>query len=305
MLAAVFFTQPLGQLFAGFVWVFVTRQALRADLFGLDTKGCDAQCMSSLDMIWRFTLAVGVLPAMIAITYRLRIPESPRYILEVSNFPGEAASLPDFVGKSRWKSQTYTSSRIWKSSRPRSLEELASGKGPQNRQNRQKAFLHGFRVFMWDNGNWRYLAGTSICWFLLDFAFYGLGMNNPKTLAHIWSSNSFNEMLPAQWSGINGREDSTIYSILREQASQSLMAATLGAVIGCYFLYFWIDHLERRKLQVIGFFSLSLILLLLGVSFSQFAEGKSSTTVPVLYLICQVLFNFGKITTLFKRKKEG
>jgi hypothetical protein len=38
-------------------------------------------------------------------------------------------------------------------------------------------------------GNWIWLAATSNCWFLLDFAFCGLGIDNPRRIAAVWETS--------------------------------------------------------------------------------------------------------------------
>jgi MFS transporter, PHS family, inorganic phosphate transporter len=41
---------------------------------------------------------------------------------------------------------------------------------------------HELKTYFSNQGNWLYLVSISICCFLLDFAFYGLGLNNPHLL---------------------------------------------------------------------------------------------------------------------------
>jgi PHS family inorganic phosphate transporter-like MFS transporter len=49
-----------------------------------------------------------------------------------------------------------------------------------------------FWTFFFVEGNIRYLVATSICWFLLDFCFYALGINSPRPLAALWASETPN-----------------------------------------------------------------------------------------------------------------
>jgi MFS transporter, PHS family, inorganic phosphate transporter len=90
MMTAVSLSQPLGQLFAGLVSAFVARQALKLGTLGFDRKMCDDRCMG--DYAWRFIIAIGLVPTIIAVVLRLTIPESPRYILDVVDDPRQAAA---------------------------------------------------------------------------------------------------------------------------------------------------------------------------------------------------------------------
>jgi len=40
------------------------------------------------------------------------------------------------------------------------------------------------KQYFYTEGNWRYLAGTSMCWFLLDVSALGMFLSQQKTLTH-------------------------------------------------------------------------------------------------------------------------
>lgn len=97
MMAAVFLMQPLGQCFAAFVgWcvlVGIGRNSHHLDsaaydpcfLNNMDTTSTCQHEKESMDTIWRWIIGVGALPALVAIIFRLSIPESPRYTMDVDN----------------------------------------------------------------------------------------------------------------------------------------------------------------------------------------------------------------------------
>lgn len=92
MLTLVFMCQPLGQLAATLVALIATarqRGGIPADA----TPGhCTGECLRTLDSIWRWIIGVGIIPAVIAIWFRLTIIESPRYTADVGRDSRKAAS---------------------------------------------------------------------------------------------------------------------------------------------------------------------------------------------------------------------
>lgn len=91
MLTAVFMCQPLGQLAATLVaWIAAARQ--RNGINGIMPDNCDGECIKTLDSVWRWVIGVGVIPAVIALWFRLTIIESPRYTADVGRDSRKAAS---------------------------------------------------------------------------------------------------------------------------------------------------------------------------------------------------------------------
>jgi MFS transporter, PHS family, inorganic phosphate transporter len=82
MLASVFFCQPLGQL-CGMIVSLVVLSAYR-DQIPTDSDVCKtAECIRALDGAWRWIVGFGSIPAVTALFFRLTIPESPRYLLDI------------------------------------------------------------------------------------------------------------------------------------------------------------------------------------------------------------------------------
>ena len=76
MLATVFLMQPMGQLAATLVSMAAVAIA-RHHHHGSDEV--------AIDVAWRWVIGIGALWATIALLFRLTIPESPRYTLDVRN----------------------------------------------------------------------------------------------------------------------------------------------------------------------------------------------------------------------------
>lgn len=87
MLAAVFFCQPLGQLFA-VLMAFAATTGMRAHIANItSTSGplsCSVaantpdamECARTVDRTWRLVAGLGAVPALIAIYFRWTIPET-------------------------------------------------------------------------------------------------------------------------------------------------------------------------------------------------------------------------------------
>src|ERR1700761_5614599 len=161
MMSAVFLMQPLGQLLAQAFGVFV--------LLGFNShnqlKECSGTepsdtCLRSVDRLWRVIVGIGAVPALFAIISRFLIWDSGVYELEVRK------EIPRAL---------RNTARVYRNARASSGSSIEL-QGPGHRDNsEQKAesriqfSLRDLYVYFIDEGNWRYLAGTSICWFLLDF----------------------------------------------------------------------------------------------------------------------------------------
>ncbi len=99
------------------------------------------------DTAWRVLLALGAVPAAAVIYLRCRMPESPRYRIQVQERTEQAAS-PD---------------------------EAAADLPSQL----------GLRAFLTSRHWLITLAGTAGCWFLLDYAYYGNTISTPQILGLI------------------------------------------------------------------------------------------------------------------------
>lgn len=92
MLTAVFSCQAWGQIAATFV-AFIATAAQKHNLPADATaQNCNDQCIKTLDGIWRWIIGVGVIPAVIALWFRLTIIESPRYTADVLQDTRKAAT---------------------------------------------------------------------------------------------------------------------------------------------------------------------------------------------------------------------
>jgi MFS family permease len=108
----------------------------------------------STGLTWRLLLGLGAVPAAAVIYLRRRMPESPRFQVQVL---GRGSDVGEQI-------------------RDLSRGQVAASgaSGPQSRL--------GVRKFLTDRRLRVLLAGTAGCWFLLDYAYYGNTISTPQIL---------------------------------------------------------------------------------------------------------------------------
>jgi MFS family permease len=112
---------------------------------------------ASDDVAWRVLLGLGAVPAAAVIYLRCRMPESPRYQIQVQGRAEQAAS----------RISDFTAGQVSGSASAAARHEL------------------GLRAFLTDRRWLITLAGTAGCWFLLDYAYYGNTISTPQILGLI------------------------------------------------------------------------------------------------------------------------
>jgi PHS family inorganic phosphate transporter-like MFS transporter len=125
------------------------------------------------------------------------------------------------------------------------------------------------------------LLGTSVTWFALDVAFYGINLNNPTILKAIGFTN-------------NG----TPYDALSSAALGNFVIVLLGTVPGYWVTVFLVDSWGRKKIQLMGFTALTVLFLVLGIFFNQIKD-TSTTLFVILYTLANFFTNFGPNATTF------
>jgi PHS family inorganic phosphate transporter-like MFS transporter len=112
---------------------------------------------ASDDLAWRILLGLGAVPAAAVIYLRRKMPESPRYQVQVQGQAEQAAS----------QISVFTDGQV-----------NGDGSGGQRHELGLRAFL--------TNRHWLILlAGTAGTWFLLDYAYYGNTISTPQILGLI------------------------------------------------------------------------------------------------------------------------
>ncbi|KAJ2909592.1 hypothetical protein GGI21_001727 [Coemansia aciculifera] len=254
MIAAVFAMQGFGIVAAAIVAIVV--------LACFRTAIEDDQLM--LDYTWRILMGLGVVPGIFALYSRLTIPETPRYTLDVEKDVHRA--VHDVKATVGHKNGVAVA------------ESLDSGHVQVKAQKPTwTEFYHYFKQWK----HFRVLMGTSVCWFALDVAFYGINLNSSIILTAI---------------GFAGT--GTPYHALIRVAAGNIILNLLGTLPGYWVTVFTIDRLGRRTIQFIGFAVLLVLFCILGFAYHQILD-RSVAGFIVLITLAQFFQNFGPNTTTF------
>jgi len=136
MMAAVFAMQGFGILIAATVVIIFL------NIF----KSAINDNIDNLDYVWRLCIAFGALPCLAAIYFRLTVPETPRYTMQVENNINKGVSDVNFI-KTGIKEKHIIETR-----------------GHFEESTTPKASFKDFKRHFGQWKNLKLLLGTSICW---------------------------------------------------------------------------------------------------------------------------------------------
>jgi PHS family inorganic phosphate transporter-like MFS transporter len=142
MLAAVFLMQPLGQLCA-----------YGAGLTAMQIF--DGETPVDVDKQWRYVVGIGTLPTLLALGFRLFMPESGMYSYFVLRTSPHRPTEVNGTVTQPVRSDPSTQVQNFDDE-----DEIAD-----------QISLTKVWQFLFRDGHWTDLFGTSMCWALLDFAF--------------------------------------------------------------------------------------------------------------------------------------
>ncbi|PFH59955.1 hypothetical protein XA68_11664 [Ophiocordyceps unilateralis] len=262
MIAAVFSMQGVGLLMSALV-AFITTVAFKASFIDIkDETQCNAACQAAADRCWRIIVGVGAVPACLAMYYRITIPETPRYTFDVRHDVEKAdADIRAYVQSKTKDGQRGVSKRL-------STTLLTV----------PRASWADLIAYFGEWAHLKVLIGTTMSWFFLDLAFYGLGLNSTVVLNAIGFGKGRN-----------------LYEKLYNQAVGMIILACAGSLPGYLSAVLTIDTIGRKPLQVTGFLLLTAIFCILGFNLNQLSEGA----MLALYVVGQFLFSAGPNTTTF------
>lgn len=302
MMATVFFMQPLGQIAGNIVSVIVIAVARRNSIPGEDLT-------RTVDMMWRWVLGIGVVPGAVATMFRFAIPESPRYLVDIEDDPVtaefDASTLfsegAGMIDSASWGNNTICSagsgiqlppiSSIASSSSIIDDDEEDFNRLPPATLNSNWRLARTDIVrYFWTEGNWRSLAGCSLAWLLLDFGFYGIGLSSPQFLAKTWGTLHISSAAPSWMT--DDRPGANIFQMFMNTSVHGLVVLNIGSFVGGLLLIIVAHKLDRVALQKYMFLALAALFIALGSMFITLYSGPPA--VVALYIIGQILFNFGE-----------
>jgi PHS family inorganic phosphate transporter-like MFS transporter len=169
--------QPLGQLISqlvafGVLLGYNDHYNLQACFKPSDDGG---NCGKTVDIIWRWVAGVGAIPALVAIIFRFQIDDPGLYDLDVKDEGTRAVQNTMRLYRYRRVSTQMPTpdpaaemNQVGRDHVPQ-RPLMNGGIIPEQDENLPVQFSsEDLTEYFWTQGNWRSLAGTAMCWFLLD-----------------------------------------------------------------------------------------------------------------------------------------
>jgi phosphate:H+ symporter len=255
MMALIFSMQGIGSLAAAIVTIIllaIFKNAINAEVY-------------NLDYVWRLCIGLGAVPAVATIYLRFTMPESPRYALNVNHDVEQAAAAIAIKGEM--------------------LTEAAMNATNQRYMNSDKSEKRDhwteFRAYFRQWKHLKVLLGTSLTWFLLDIAFYGLGLNNSYVLSAIGFSNK-----------------STPFESMWYNAIGQVIITALGSVPGYYLTVIFVESWGRRTIQIMGFAACTILFIILSAAYYPLRNNSIAGFIAI-FTLAQLFENFGANSTTF------
>ncbi|KAJ3486738.1 hypothetical protein NLI96_g4034 [Meripilus lineatus] len=271
MLAYIFANQGWGSL----VGSLVTMIVLLCYKNVMEVQGKT----SKVDGVWRIVIGLSLIPAFGTLYQRLTLPEAERFEEHRygKSHAHDAATVESGTDTNSEKTveKNAGNDATAKKLAPTPETETRAVKVTEDKFAHFKEFCHYF-------SEWRHLKlliGTSVCWFLLDIAFYGINLNQNVVLQQI---------------GFDGK-NGTAWNRLFKISIGNLIITALGFVPGYYVTVMTIEYLGRKWIQIQGFL---LEALFLGVLAGKFHDLNNASFI-VCFAFLQFFFNFDANATTY------
>jgi len=261
MMTAVFASQGWGNL-AACIIALVVIAAYKPMLLRETTSDPIA-----VDYMWRLLIGLGCVPAAVALYFRLTIPETPRYTMDIDrNLEQAAADINNNLANDQ---TDYDPDHVRRVSAP-------------------KASWADFTRYYGKWENFKVLFGCSYSWFALDIAFYGLGLNSSIILKAIG------------FGGATAKGSLGIYESLWNVSIGNLILSVAGLIPGYWVSFIFIDSWGRKPIQLMGFIVLTILFVIMGFGYDKMVATHSGTKAFVfLYCLSNFFQNFGPNVTTF------
>jgi len=262
MMTAVFAMQGFGQFSAALVGLIVT-DAYKNKIIYQDAVGAP----HAVDFCWRWLIGLGCVPGAIALYFRLTIPETPRFTMDIERNVKQAAADVDAFLSTGTYVHDYDQSHV-------KVEAPKASK---------RDFIAYFSK--WQNG--KILFGTAYSWFALDIAFYGLGLNTSIVLEAIGFGGA-----------TTGTPQNRIFETLKNVCVGNIILSVAGLIPGYWVSFIFIDWVGRKPIQIMGFAMLTILFIIIGFAYRPLVDN-SVGAFTFLYCLINFFQNFGPNTTTF------
>ncbi|KAG1732772.1 major facilitator superfamily domain-containing protein [Suillus occidentalis] len=266
LMTAVFAAQGWGQLTQVLPSVgIIVVQAYKSEILNAPFP-----CVVPVDYTWRLLIGLGCVPGVVALYFRLTIPETPRFTMDIERNVAQAtADITNVL-----TSKNYTTDDNIK------VQRVAA----------PKASRADFATYFGQWKNMKVLIGTAYSWFALDIAFYGLGLNSSIILTAI------NFGSPT----VNKTSSLYVYQNLYNICVGNLILSVAGLIPGYWVSFLFIDSWGRKPIQLMGFTLLTILFIIMGFAYDVLnASTTGKNAFVFLYCLTNFFQNFGPNTTTF------
>jgi MFS family permease len=199
---------------------------------------------------WRWVLGIAVFPAIIILLFRLTLPESPRWLIHKGRHEEASAVASKMTGK----------------------------------QINIEAVAVSSKSSSWDLFSRRYIKRTiltSLSWFLMDIAFYGVGFFTTIILAAMAFTTQGDFITRAT------------------TATHGAAILDIFLVVGIILAILLVDKWGRVKLQALGFFGMAIGLFILAASALLANSPAHLVLVFAGFILFNIMTNMGPNPTTF------
>ncbi|KAJ2559959.1 hypothetical protein EV175_000072 [Coemansia sp. RSA 1933] len=302
LISAVFSFQGFGNVAAPIVGIIVTACF----------KNSIDRNVLYLDYVWRIIIGIGCIPGLCTLYWRLTMEDSKRFQMETAKAAAanadEAMLREKLLAKQQFSAganieangtvdnssgsmkNTYpdTENAVFTSTQSMTaMGEKNTGGVPVEGESSGEFKMRRAKTFRQYFSEWRHLKvllGTSIAWFALDVAFYGINLNTSIVISAIGFAGNMDTDKPSRY-------------IIRNCLG-NIIINLLGSVPGYWISVFTIEHLGRKRIQLMGFAALTVLYIILGFAYHKILD-KSTGAFIFLFTVAQLFQNFGPNVTTF------
>ncbi|KAK3986476.1 major facilitator superfamily domain-containing protein [Cladorrhinum sp. PSN332] len=295
MLASVFAWQPVARLLAFGVNLAALRNL--GSQAGLSPDGTDNEDLMKrvADQVWRLVTGIDIIPAMIAVGFRLTIPETPRYYAMIRRDLAKALGNAIKV----YPENTNTESRIGHDTSTR------GGKDGGDASTKKRTWFASTVGHIWNTRPGRHLLVVCTLWTLIDMSWYIHSMDSPSAMATHWNkskaSGSTDDACPERtsWRADPRNPDTSFYHELERNSIRYMLVTAIGQILGSIALIIIVNRFHRKNILTFSFSILAVFFTILGVVLLASPQTPSiKTAVDVISGIMHFFFNLGPKTLI-------